>query len=153
MKLVDKIQVNGVECDLYADMHGKWRIHLDDKGIGFGDTLGTAVAQARAAINKSRAKFSVEFITTKGGERGVAYSIHAGTGNIMVKVDGLALQVGSSTHVFKPDVDQDELGQYFERKQQMASLFKLNQKFEGANTFILGHAVERAIKESESSGP
>src|SRR5580765_3674997 len=95
MAFIGMKEINGEQYEIHAGKYGEWSIHApkqegDDKptiSLGAGDTLHKAVANARVAINKTKVKLKIHFITLDG-ERGVATGKHARTRQILTTIEG-----------------------------------------------------------------
>src|SRR3954465_9712828 len=115
--------INGVDTEVHATPDGIYQIQVEGKTIGSGETLNTAVTQARNAINRDKTTVNVEFVTKTGGEHGVATGFHSRNRTIMAKIGGgKGEQLDYNYRAFRHDIPQDKLDRWFEIQQELTKL-------------------------------
>ena len=160
MALVGKREINNVETEVHASVHGSWSIQLpaDEEGkhgraLGTGNSLDAAVNAARQEIRKRQVKVNVPF-KTREGVKGYAHSRHARSTDKILTVmeDGKKEQMGYREQVFKADMPQDVIDHLNEIDEESNKLRAEKYAIVQEWSLDLGKAVDEAItKKAEES--
>lgn len=148
MQEIGTIDVNGVQCEVSASIHGQWYIRdFDSKeGLGSGDSLDEARIKARAAINKKKIKYEAPFVT-RDGKPGFVYGTHSRTEKMLIDVNGKKDQEAQSFRVFKPDVDEATIEHYRDLNDSAAELRRKIGDIERTWCVSIFELAQTAIKE------
>lgn len=143
--------INGVDTEVHASPDGMFYIQIEGKSIGSGTTLDTAIVQARNAINRDKTTVNVEFVTKRGGERGVATGFHSRNRTTMAKIaGGKTEQLDYNYKAFRHDIPQDKLDRWFEIQATLDKLKTEQQQIILAYEINLRESVQHAITNAQS---
>lgn len=107
-----------VEVDIWCSRGGCFTATTgaDATRLAYDTDIEKLRAKARAALSKRKVKVEVKFFTT-AGEEGVASGLHAGTGNVMVRIDGESMQItgyGTRSEYLSHDIPPEKLAEYLQ---------------------------------------
>jgi hypothetical protein len=148
MAVVDpKRVINGVECEIHADLSGRWTIYEKrDEGEARGrplvsaESLDKAVAAARIELNKRKVRVDVPFFTTEG-EAGIAHGKNSRDGRILTDIG----QLDSHATVLKPDTPANKVERMKKIRAEKAALAIEERKLLKEYSMRLDYAVDRAV--------
>lgn len=146
MSLLGTKTVLGTEVEIHADQYGTFRINLDDRTIGSGDTLDQAMTKARQELNKRKVKVEVHFMT-RDGKRGIATGFHGRNRTVLTRVGGEAQAYESTTarRMFPPDMPKAKIQRYLTLKEQERTIRTEVNGIEREFDFDLYTATQKAI--------
>lgn len=141
--------IGGITYELRASEHGTWYIAEEgEEGeiIASGETLDSAVAKVRTAVARTKVTVEVPFIS-RGGQHGVAYSIHAKQRDPMVRwADGVKEAFHSYGGVFPPDTPEEIIDRYCALIKQRDAASKEITSIDRTHYMDLNKAVREAIE-------
>lgn len=155
MTMLGTREINNVEVEVHASIHGSWTIYKVGEGTGHERHLATdekslenAVNKARMEIKKQQVKVAVPFKMLDGGI-GVASGRHARShSKILAKINGKSEQIEWSTRTLKHDTPQSVIDHLHELREEQVKLQREERELYNEWKFDLSTGVDAAIKEA-----
>lgn len=139
--------IAGTKVVVFVKPYGTFVVRLPGgEEIGSGDTMVAAMEKARGTL--TRRKVSVEVpLLSHNFKPGVATGLHAGTGKVLVKIEGQrAEQMASYAPVaFEPDMPIEEQGRLRDLQDTIARAQAEERKILTKYTFRVDSRVKAAI--------
>jgi hypothetical protein len=158
MAVVGTREINNIECEIQASVHGSWSIYRvgeepnNERYLATDDVLDKAVNKARIEIKKQQVKVAVPF-KTMDGRRGIASGRHARSrGKILTKIGNKSEQIESRSQILKHDTPKDVIDHLKELAAEQVKLRKEERDLYNEWKLDLGNAVDAAVKEAIEEG-
>lgn len=142
------------EVEIHANRFGRWSIKpVGDESttLGFGDTLEAAKDEARRKLAKAKVKVSVPFYNIDG-RHGIAYGIHAGNGDALVRYDDGEtdrIKYSNSRDLLKDSTPPDVLTRIAEIDKLDDTMKRERYRLMQEHAIDLKVAVQRAIEATQ----
>jgi hypothetical protein len=154
MTLVGTREINNVEVEIHADKYGAWNIYLPEEGneggnrmLGGGQTLDSAITNARNSIKKSQVKVAVAFKTDEG-KYGIATGRHARSHDkLLTEIGGKKEHIGFRDQTFKEDTPESVFARLKQIGEEESALRTERREIIQKWSLDLGKAVDTAIAE------
>lgn len=155
MRLRPKI-IAGFECVIDVSDGGEFKVltREPERALAHAKTLDEAVAGAKKALTKNKLSVAIPFYTMEG-ERGEATGRHAGTGEILARIDGKTVQLRDDwmrPGYLSGDTPAATIAEYARLQEQSAELYRRKQEIEREHSLLLGKAVNAALEEAYVAG-
>jgi hypothetical protein len=155
MSLLGTRDINNVECEVHASVHGSWTIYRvgDEPGnerflANDEKSLDGAVNKARQEIKRQQVKVSVPFKTVKG-ESGIATGFHARAKHkILATMGGKKEQIEGMSQFLKYETPKDVIDHLKDLREEQAKLKVEERNLYNEWKLDLSLAVKTAINEA-----
>lgn len=154
MALLGTETLSGVKVEIHAAMSGSWEIKQagDGTNLARNQQLEGAKDEARRKLAKNKVKTEISFYNIDG-RRGIAYGIHAGNGDALVRYDdGESDRIGyGSKELLKGDTPEEVRLRITAIDEQTTALNRERRRLMDEFSIDLRGAVAAAITAQESS--
>lgn len=141
--------IAGTDVEIHVGTNGHFTIKTPGDNsvtLGDGDTIEQAMGKARVTLAKRKVRVSVLFRTLVG-EHGEATGLHAGTGRVLARIDGEAMQMDYTSlgKALRADTPPEKIDRYLALNEQIQRAQTEQRAIQREHHLDLDKAVKDAV--------